>query len=230
MELGRFTDTNARVYVGILGLWVVFVFSVWFCFGNSILTPLNIAASSILTAGLVLLYLKQTQITQDQVDIMMLQYEPDLTIEDRAAEGDTAFFELKNQGSGSAIGVRIDVGFSLNESDEMLSSDLKRVDDPNVHSNVLQPLESGIYTADLSLKLPDRSSNKDAIPFSEAAKLIQDDERSAMNMTYTIKYANAVGEKGSETENYVFNLREDGDELENYFGKAVRRFPDLDIQ
>lgn len=209
--------------MGVLILWIAIVLGIWFHFGEGILAPLNIAVSSILTGTLVVLYFKQAKISEEQASIMSLGYEPELDLENRAADNDIAYFEFKNEGPGTAVGVSINITTKLNEFDDLTYHlDLSRVDKPNVHSNVLEPLESGVYAGELSLHLPEELTNQGVVPFSEAARIIEESGTGSFLIIYHVEYTNALGKHQSHGFTYVFDIRSGEYDLERYFTSASR--------
>ena len=202
--------------------WVTLVLGVWFYVGESVLVPLNIAVSSVLTGSLVALYFKQARISERQADVMSLQYEPEIELENRAAEGNRIYFEFKNSGPGTAIGIGISIELTLKGNEcPAHRLDLTRVDTPNVHSNVLEPQESGVFTSAFTLRLPNEFTEKNLLSFSEAAKIMYRQNVDNFLMIYYVEYTNSLGYHQSDGHTYPFNIREKEYELENYFSKLT---------
>lgn len=223
MSDSNFEFSNPEyVFLGIAIVigWVTLVLGVWYYIGQSILIPLNIAVSSILTGSLVALYFKQARISERQADVMSLQYEPEIELENRAAEGDTVYFEFKNSGPGTAIGIGINIELTLKGNEcPAHRLDLTRVDTPNVHSNVLEPQESGVFASAFSLRLPSEFTEKELLSFSEAARRIDEQNIDNFLIIYYVEYTNALGDPQSDGHTYPFNIRENEYDLENYFSK-----------
>jgi hypothetical protein len=147
----------------------------------------------------------------------------------RAAKENILYFEVKNEGQGTAIGVGLDNEVSLSNYDYFVQHiDLARVDKPNIHSNVLEPAESGVYAAELGFEFPNEVTERGPLSFPEAAQIVSENGFERIDMVFSIKYCNVLGEDQSYRQSRPLKIREGTYDIDRYFSDLSHLSTDVD--
>ena len=150
----------------------------WFNFSNGRVQVIGILMNSLLSLGLLLIYLEmardtavQAELQETQTRLMELQAKPVLKFQKDSFDGEEAVYQITNEGPGIGLDIALEIQRSdIDESHICLARSPR--DNPNSSPSVLRPSENTIAT--FSLRVPTESD--DSVPLDEFHKLLLEGE------------------------------------------------------